>query len=279
MPHINEIISLPFEDRLAYLRQQPLPEKPALQCEHCDDFGRVLGRDGKTHDCPNPDCAAARANRAKRLANTFKYHNWTLEQLQCFTFESFADMPHKELAVGACHLFMDGKPFTLAQAASYWGVTMTAHHESNWLTLWGDNGTGKTSLMAATANAIRANGKQAIMIRYENLYARIKETYGESDETENSIISAVSQAEFLLIDELTVPTPITANSISVLSRIVDYRNSKGLPTMFTMNWGEDDLIRNWGRIIGSRILTGHFIKLEGAILRPRSHSVSSSLRG
>jgi DNA replication protein DnaC len=253
--------------------------RPDPACKTCQDYGIVKDSQKRVIECPQA-CAAAQSRRARGVASAFKYHNWHTEKLASVDFTAFENMRGKELAVAASYMFCEGNPYTLAQAAAMFDVSLPhLNVSSNWLYLWGENGTGKTTLMAAAANRLLSAGKHPTMIRYEELYSAVKATYGNKLDDESVIVSAASTADYLLIDEISIPTPISPNSLSIMGRIIDYRNMKQLPTMFTGNWDEEEIERHWGRLIASRLMTAHIIKVEGDVLRPRHHSISSNLFG
>ncbi len=261
--------------------------EPMPVCEVCDGFGVVKAhcpghsKHGQTIDCPAPNCVAAHKRRENRLRRLFGFTpSESANELREFTFESFLKLPTRFLrgkghAYAAARLFADAgaRGFSLADAAALIDEVDHRQEVHQWLTLTGPNGTGKTSLAAAVVNRVHDKGGEAMYIRWDELYSKIKDTYGDSDQfTESYVLGQVCNIKLLVLDEITV-AGITDNMRRVMEFVVRHRAVDRMPTMFTTNWSEDEIDKYWGARIATIIKANHIIGVGGLSLRADNRTV------
>lgn len=126
------------------------------------------------------------------------------------------------------------------------------------LLLTGPFGVGKSHLMAGAAKAvIKWHQKTSIFISLPRLFREIRNTYGSSELSENTILDALEKVDLLVIDDLgaerlNLDDEGTAWAKTKLNEIVDFRVGKS--TMYSSNYDADELMEMYGERDFSRIL-------------------------
>jgi DNA replication protein DnaC len=148
-------------------------------------------------------------------------------------------------------------------------AAMKAVHIGQSLFLTGNTGTGKTHLGVALMNrwyACRFNGHRlrgiALFLPALEFFAALKNTFGDSSTSEDSVLTRYSSTEFLLIDD------VGAEKISDWSRqafftLIDRRYRNKLQTIITSNLDLNQVAEMIDDRISSRVLEmGPVLRLE-----------------
>jgi DNA replication protein DnaC len=129
-------------------------------------------------------------------------------------------------------------------AARPWGV----------LALYGDFGTGKTHLLAAIANTITAAGQicrfASVVSLFDALQERIQQGQGYHE-----LLRRAIQAPLLLLDDVDKLKPSEFRE-ETLYKILNGRNTAGLPLALSSNSAPDALTRWIGAAGCSRLMQG-----------------------
>lgn len=137
------------------------------------------------------------------------------------------------------------------------------------LYLCGPVGTGKTRLASAAAlELIRRRGVPTLFHTAPTLLDRLRPSAGPDER--QAWMSAASGAELLVLDDLgsEVPSDWTKERIFVL---VNERNRRNVPTIYTSNVGPKDLAGRLGDRTASRIIeTSDFVVMDGPDYRVES---------
>lgn len=129
--------------------------------------------------------------------------------------------------------------------------TFPEHYKSgDGLMLLGSPGTGKTHLAVATLNEIihthRAAGLYTTAAR---MFRRIKDTYGNAEETESQAIEAFTKPALLVLDEIGVSFGSDAE-LNYLFDIMNERYEQCMPTIVVSNVQPGEL----GQWMGDRVV-------------------------
>jgi len=122
------------------------------------------------------------------------------------------------------------------------------------LALVGPAGRGKTFLARCAAHELLAKGKPLIFIDVPGLLSEIKDTYQPgSSRSELDILEAARTIDILFLDDLGAHnyTPWVENQLYI---IFNYRMNNKLPTFITTNLTTDEMAKNLGTRIVSRII-------------------------
>lgn len=251
-----------------------------FDCRDCEDQGFTVadvppGHPQYQRRIPCPHCERGHAYALHLQRVYFKRAQLPAKYQTC-TFDSFqqfdpALQQGKLLAFGAAWLFAQGQPFTLQQAASVVGVTLTFPDDRprQWLVFNGLNGYGKTGLAAAVTNELMQRNKFPVFSRLQDLISDIQSTYHpESKTTRDAKMQHYQAAPYLILDECNLA--ITDDRLSIVEELVRYRYAHSLPTLFTTNWGQAEFEKQWGLQIGDVVATAHWITLSGQKLRDTS---------
>lgn len=145
----------------------------------------------------------------------------------------------------------------------------TEHHS---LILKGSMGLGKSHLAYAAGAALRKNGYATMFISSDDLLRLIKSTYQDNKGIDEiTIFSMIEKLDLLVFDEIGAEyhnrkdDHETWASEQIL-KVVELREDK--PTIFTTNYGSEEMERKYGAIQGGRIISrmmsgSKSIKVEG----------------
>lgn len=120
------------------------------------------------------------------------------------------------------------------------------------LMLWGNVGNGKSHIASAIANHLNDQGYIVIFQSVPDLLARIKSTFGKSQETESDILRALQQCDLLILDDIGAEK-VTDWVQEVMFRIIDKRYRKQRPILYTSNLKPSMLLEKLGGRIYDRI--------------------------
>lgn len=253
-----------------------------FQCDVCQDRG-VVSPDvpvghalfGKALPCPSLSCEAGNQRRKLIFLNKFKRAGLP-ETYRDLTFASFEAVTTgqekgKALAYAAARHFCDVYPsrFTLREAVAAYvsGATWFQPQSDSprySLVLTGDNGGGKTGLVASMFNELLARDVYPLYIRVQDMIAEVQETYGRGN-TEEKYYSLIT-APLLILDEFNIEK-YSEDRLEIVERVVRGRHGRGLPFIATTNLNNIEFDLRWGRRIGDIILTAHWVGVAGAKLR------------
>lgn len=113
--------------------------------------------------------------------------------------------------------------------------------------LWGNPGTGKTYLAAATANALMEQEREVVFTTFAQICQEIRATYDAGNrETERYVLARYRDAQFLFVDDIGTETMAKNGgdnfSQDRLFQLIDWRATRQMPTAFTSNHRPDGLI-------------------------------------
>ena len=192
-----------------------LPPAPPA-CALCNDAGFVrLRRDpghpefGRAVPC---DCAT-RESEEKRQERLQRYSN--LGPLTRIRFETLEGE--------------DSPAFRRAFAAAM-GFARGEQPRTRWLLLWGESGSGKTSLGAAMANDRIQRGAAALYVVVPDLLDRLRAAYqADAVVPYPQLFEQVRSAPFLILDDVHASN-LTPWADEKLFQLLNHRENGGLPT-------------------------------------------------
>lgn len=118
--------------------------------------------------------------------------------------------------------------------------------------MYGKTGTGKTLLANLIASDFIRHGKRAQIIRASDIHSQVRATWSKyADTTEHELMGSWINQDLLVIDELgeadgAVNADTAITNRERISRIIDGRYSRNLPTIITSNLERDELIERLG---------------------------------
>lgn len=107
-----------------------------------------------------------------------------------------------------------------------------------WLYLWGDVGTRKTTCAAAVAMRLHDRGKSPLMVPMYRVLDEIQRSFHDGGDP----LKRYAEAGYLLIDDLGKRRP-TGFVLDSLFQLVDQRYSAMRPTLVTTQYRPSDLVR------------------------------------
>lgn len=152
-------------------------------------------------------------------------------------FDSYrADTEQQQAYLAKCRQYADEFP---------------AHSKSgDGLMLLGNPGTGKTHLAVATLNQIIAqHGMDGLYTTAARMFRRIKDTYGNAEESESQAIEAYTKPALLVLDEIGVSFGSDAE-LNYLFDVMNERYEQCLPTIVVSNVQPGEL----GQWMGDRVV-------------------------
>lgn len=220
-------------------------QAPSGKCKWLSLAGREGWYTGKWHKAPCPQCRAGQAQAwlAKNCGLSGHDLSVSLESFYC----------DRE--------FSDKKPGRDLVAA----VLENGKNASGFITFSGGYGRGKSHLLKALVNGMRALGVYARYITLANLLAEIRDRFGEKfGESPEDVISYYRSIRVLCIDEID-KVNLTEWARDVIFRLMDsrYNESSVLLTACAMNADVGDMP---GYLV-SRMKGGTFMKVAGADMR------------
>lgn len=166
---------------------------------------------------------------------------------ETFRFDDFDGLPHMAEALAYARLFATEDLLVDAD-----GVERTG------LLLAGPTGTGKTSLGKVVFLSRLKAGQIGSWVKFTELVERVKATYSDHYDGPSKIAirDMLMYARFLMLDELGSLTQqglYFEDLIQFLYQIIDHRLAKRLPTLITTNLREDELLKQFGAPVASRL--------------------------
>lgn len=107
-----------------------------------------------------------------------------------------------------------------------------------WLYLWGDVGTRKTTCAAAVAMRLHDRGKSPLMVPMYRVLDEIQRSFHDGGDP----LKRYAEAGYLLIDDLGKRRP-TGFVLDSLFQLIDQRYSAMRPTLVTTQYRPSDLVR------------------------------------
>lgn len=122
--------------------------------------------------------------------------------------------------------------------------------------LWGEPGTGKTYAAACAVRLTVLDGKKAKLVTAKRLLDDIRAAFDGGDK---DVLKRAETYQLLALDDLGAERT-TEWAQETLTRLIDTRAAKGLPTIVTSNYRLGQLRDVWGGMAGARIAS----RLAGA---------------
>lgn len=119
------------------------------------------------------------------------------------------------------------------------------NNEGEGLLIWGVSGNGKSHLAAAIVHALKAKEKTVVFQDVPELLGRIRDTFNRnSKETETAIMDALLDCNLLVMDDIGAEK-VTDWVLDVLFRIIDGRNRRMKPIVYTTNFNPAKLLQRF----------------------------------
>lgn len=115
--------------------------------------------------------------------------------------------------------------------------------------LWGEPGRGKTYAAATAVRLSVSDGSKAKLMTAKRLLDDVKAGFEGKDK---DVIERAERYDLLALDDLGAERP-TEWAIETITRLIDTRKVRGLPTVFTSNYRIGQLRDLWGGVAGARI--------------------------
>lgn len=115
--------------------------------------------------------------------------------------------------------------------------------------LWGTCGTGKTYAAACAVRMVALDGGRAKLMTAKALLDGIK---AEWDGGERDVLQRAERYDLLALDDLGMERP-TDWAKETITRLIDTRTMRGLPTIITSNYRLGQLRDIWGGVEGDRL--------------------------
>ena len=145
------------------------------------------------------------------------------------------DKKYESVTFSSCSLNkFNEKPLKLCKRYALSFDKMLSNNQG--LLLWGDVGTGKTHAAVCIADYLISQKIPVLMTSLHKIISEIE----AREEPENVIISRLEKAKLVIFDDLGTERD-TAYALEKVYRIIDNRNSSGLPMIFTTNLSLKDM--------------------------------------
>lgn len=115
--------------------------------------------------------------------------------------------------------------------------------------LWGDTGRGKTYAAATAVRLFVESGDKGKLITAKRLLDDVRAGFDGKDK---DALSRAERYDLLALDDLGAERP-TDWAIETLTRLLDTRSLRGLPTIVTSNYRIGQIRDIWGGVDGKRI--------------------------
>lgn len=136
------------------------------------------------------------------------------------------------------------------------------------LTIWGNNGTGKTTALMAVTNEIIAQGKACIYVTAADAMTWIKDGIGDDYSAEGRV-DTLAAVPALCLDELT-QVNWTDYVTEKLETILDRRYRAELQTAMAMDQDPQDVLSTR---FASRMQAGAYLKIGEIDMRPKAREM------
>jgi DNA replication protein DnaC len=144
------------------------------------------------------------------------------------------------------------------------------------LWLGGKLGRGKTGLAVSAMKEIMKHERSTLFVLTIELLNKLRASYGKETEiTEDALLKAVTETEFVVLDDVATERP-SAYVLEQLYFIIEKRRSRGLYTVFTSNLSTDDLAEYW-RPDG--VMAGAFYPGLRVVERIREYCIGCAVSG
>ncbi|MDO4896358.1 MAG: ATP-binding protein [Moraxella sp.] len=131
--------------------------------------------------------------------------------------------------------------------------------------MYGKTGTGKTLLANLIASDFVRHGKHVQIIRASDIHSQVRATWSKhSDVSEHELMNDWINQDLLVIDELGEADGASNADTAIanrerISRIIDGRYSRNLPTIITTNLERDEIVerlgdRAWDRLAQNAVM-------------------------
>ena len=137
--------------------------------------------------------------------------------------------------------------------------------------LYGNPGTGKSTLMGWLTRSLVAKGYQCGYIHFPTFLMDLKNSFGEDGIYES--IELMKNIEYLVIDDIGGESVTTWSRDEVLSSVLAYRGQNSKPTFFTSVYSCQDLKKYY------TLKNGDTIRVERLIDRMKAVSIEIKLEG
>lgn len=115
--------------------------------------------------------------------------------------------------------------------------------------LWGDTGRGKTYAAATAVRLFVEGGDKAKLLTAKRLLDDVRAGFDGKDK---GVLERAERYDLLALDDLGAERP-TDWAIETLTRLLDTRSLRGLPTIVTSNYRIGQIRDIWGGVDGKRI--------------------------
>lgn len=119
-------------------------------------------------------------------------------------------------------------------------MVLNSVRQGKGLMLYGQPGTGKTTLLIAAANALAKGGRKVAFVKVPRMMADLKETL-EDKEYRQKLMNQLRRADVLFLDDLASERITAWTRDEILFPILDERMESGRPTYFSSNAKMEEL--------------------------------------
>ncbi len=240
--------------RIEAQRKSTTVEKPAYECEKCNDTEFILYKDENGSEYAK-ECDCRQLKITKRLLDK----SGITEEFRQKSFGNFDDRGLEILANAK------------NKAVEYYmNFSKIENERVNSIVLCGQVGSGKTHLGMALANNLISQKKVGVLyVEYRNLATMLKQNV--TDEIKyNEALERCKRARVLFIDDL-LKGKVTDADINLLYEIINFRYLNKLPLIISTEKTRTELIE-FDEAIASRIIEmskGYLVELTGKELNYR----------
>ncbi|GED03689.1 ATP-binding protein [Bacillus atrophaeus] len=251
--HPKQTNTRAFSNALPKRLQHLAPEKIGVrQCETCGNEVPVYMQNGKKHSrCIKCDNLALEkemiAFQEETAADAFFWNNSLVPpDTQKATFGNFNVIGLTESQIDAFN-----KLKWYAEKFGNWGGFDS-------LLLQGSYGIGKSHLSHSVAQHVKSLRKNVIFANTKMLLRKIRNSYGNSKETEEHILKSIESCDFLVLDDLGAEYVRKDSdgkeswATDLILTIIESRQDK--PNIITTNYNVEALQQKYG-VHGGRIIS------------------------
>jgi hypothetical protein len=261
------------------------------RCEHCGGFGWIGPRivldhvvsDAERAICPH--CETGRKALERRWARIFQ-EAATPSRYQVFSLQNWRDLAPdllegKRLAVAMAWEFVCQSNHFVSLHESYalWGVkTVFPETVRNWLVFQGTYGLGKTSLALTVSNELVQRNKMCLFIRVADFLEAVQRLYNKEKARElkldaTTVIDQARKAPVLILDDFNADVVGETEKLihlrqGIIEQVIRWRYNNAMPTIITLNDGQEAIRKAWGdRIVSPLLDAAHWVPMGGQKLR------------